>query len=313
MNRVFLTFDVEDFINKRSTIALKAILGLLRKHHLRAIFFITGHMAENLSKYPDIIHMLESHEIGYHSSSHSVRPTILEYTDVKNYDEAYDKSIERETSQIDPLTGERLGSGGISFLKKLFTHKEVSAFRAPGYCWAAPHLEALRDLGIQFDFSCLVSSVPVRHKSVTFYPRSVVGNWNGQKSDYTTVLHSILSCRSTVVAAHPNFFVNKTMWDSVYHKGNPKNLNEAKTEPRPLKEIMRSFAGLDRMLKLLSVTRYAKLIEVTPALVHSTERLEVSRMDFGKCYNSATNWAEHFFNYKPKFQIFHYLQFFEAV
>ena len=65
--------------------------------------------------YPELLDLLEKHEIGYHSSSHSVHPTIFEFTDVAKYDKAYQTSILRETSHINPLTGKIEGSGGILF------------------------------------------------------------------------------------------------------------------------------------------------------------------------------------------------------
>ncbi|MEM2507148.1 MAG: polysaccharide deacetylase family protein, partial [Nitrososphaeria archaeon] len=97
-SRLLLTFDVEDFINTNAIYSLLTLLRILNKYQMKAIFFITGHMAEKIANFPEIIDLLKNHEIGYHSSSHSVHPTIPEYTDVKSYEKAYEISIERETS-----------------------------------------------------------------------------------------------------------------------------------------------------------------------------------------------------------------------
>jgi len=120
-----LTFDCEDFINARSTSALYRILQLLHKSRLKALFFLTGHMAEKISTFPQILRFLEDHEIGYHSSAHSVRPTIFEYTDVEEYEQAYLLSLKRETRHINPITGDCEGEGGITFLKNLFPKKKI--------------------------------------------------------------------------------------------------------------------------------------------------------------------------------------------
>ena len=79
---IYLTFDCEDFINVRSMLALHRILELLQKYDVKGLFFLTGHMAEKIRNFPKILDLLENHEIGYHSSAHSVHPTIVEYTDV---------------------------------------------------------------------------------------------------------------------------------------------------------------------------------------------------------------------------------------
>ena len=76
MKKLILSFDVDDCINPNAIIALETILRLLNKYRVTALFFITGHMAERLSNFPKIIDLLNYHDIGFHSSSHSVRPII---------------------------------------------------------------------------------------------------------------------------------------------------------------------------------------------------------------------------------------------
>src|SRR3990172_8970078 len=113
MGQVLLTFDTEDFISENSVSSLRMLLLRLRKHGFKALFFLTGHIAEQLKGEDEVIHLLEEHEIGYHSSSHSVHPTIFEFTDVEDYEEAYKNAILRETSHINPLNGHIEGEGGI--------------------------------------------------------------------------------------------------------------------------------------------------------------------------------------------------------
>ena len=127
-SKTFLTFDCEDFFNDRSTFMLYRILELLKTHNFRGIFFLTGHMAEKISKFPKILDLLESQEIGYHSSAHTVRPTIIELTDVENYELARQYSLTRETRHINPLTGKAEGQGGIISLQNLFSSKKIFHF-----------------------------------------------------------------------------------------------------------------------------------------------------------------------------------------
>ena len=154
LRELFLTFDVEDFISDNSIWILQRILEDLKRYNLISLFFITGHMAEKLQNFPAIVDLLGDHMIGYHSSSHSVHPTIFEFTDIADYQTAYEISLQRETAHINPVCGRIEGRGGILALKSLFPRKDIKAFRAPGNCWSPPHLECLRDLGIEYDFQC---------------------------------------------------------------------------------------------------------------------------------------------------------------
>jgi hypothetical protein len=96
-------------------------LIILENHGLNALFFISGHMAEKLSLFPSTVSLLNKHQIGYHSSSHSVHPTIFEFTDIEDYDEAYRASLERETAHINPLLK---GRAGFDRFKIFFPKKE---------------------------------------------------------------------------------------------------------------------------------------------------------------------------------------------
>lgn len=220
-HKLYLTFDVEDFINDRSLDALERILKLLNKRHLKGLFFITGHMAEKLARLPQIVDSLDEHEIGYHSTSHSVHPTVFEYTDVGDYQEAYHTSLSREVAHINPLSGAIEGRGGIEALRDLFPHKKMESFRAPGFSWSPPHLEALTHLGVKYDFSTNISDIPVEYRGITFFPFPLFIDSVPLRS----FLRSVMRKKVTVVDFHPNFFVNEDWWDSIFFSGiNPNRL-----------------------------------------------------------------------------------------
>ncbi|MCD6242841.1 polysaccharide deacetylase family protein [Candidatus Bathyarchaeota archaeon] len=310
MHRVFLTFDVEDFINPNAIFALQRILELLEKYNIRAIFFITGHMAEKISNYSEIIERLKYHEIGYHSSSHSVHPTIPEYTDVKSYKKAYEESIRRETSHINPLTGKIERDGGIHFLQDLFYSKKIRAFRAPGMCWTPPHLEALKSLGIEHDFSTnLTCSELVSYKGLTFYPYTVTQQWNGTIYDYECLLFSILRNKITILDLHPTLFVNRIEWDFIYRKGNPKKLMNV--PKRPKKEIQELFNSFELLIKRIDFLRKIKLIKTDPSFSASNKKLSIRKKQVNKCYEKSMQWAIGCFNYHPKFIKSHFDYFFQ--
>ena len=309
MHNFFLTFDVEDYINPNSTHALSNILEILEKYKIKALFFITGHMAEKIRNFPNIIKMLEKHEIGYHSSSHSVRPTILEYTDLNSYQDAYEISLKRETSHINPLTGEIEGGGGIKCLKEIFPTKQIIAYRAPGCSWSAPHLEALRDLGIKFDFSSIFSHNPFYYKGITFYPYyPQLGEWQGNITQYIIVIRSILTLQHTIMDMHPNHLVNQNMWDFIYYHGNPDKQNQAKQ--RNSKSITSLFKSFEFLLRQLCAFQKIRLIKISTDLVTSHKTISQEEIDFKKAYEHSIYWVKTYFNYEPKFIYNHFMKFF---
>jgi len=307
--KFFFTFDVEDFINSNAVYALQRILEILEKYRLRAIFFITGHMAEKLSNHPKITDMLRNHEIGYHSSSHSVHPTIPEYTDVRNYKKAYETSIQREISHINPLTGKPEKESGIYFLQDLFHPKRIQAFRAPGMCWTPPHLEALKSLGIKYDFSTnLTLSEPISYKGITFYPFTVTQQWNGTIYDYECLLNSILNHEITVFDLHPTLLMNQIEWDSIYYKGNPKTLSTVPKRPQKETEIL--FYRFELLLKRIKFLQKTKLIDTNPNLNTARIKLTITEQQVNYCYETSMRWSIKRFGYNPKFIRKHFHEFF---
>jgi len=306
-HKIFLTFDVEDFINERSAKALHAVLLLLAKYKLRALFFITGQIAEELASYAEILELLRGHQIGYHSSSHSVRPTILEYTDVEDYEEAKSISLKRECSHIDPLTGEIQGEGGIHVMRSLFRNGVVEAFRAPDYCWTPPHLEALRDLGIKYDFSSQMSKEPVDFRGITFYPYPICHNWTGNYL-FRDLLFSLLKRKTIVVNFHDWYFVDAQPWNYFYSNGNPEKLHQV--EARKQDETRRMFLAFELFLKILKVVQDLNLARITPKLERSLTSLNTEQIDPKKACMTMARWHKDNYGYFPANLGQHFERFF---
>jgi peptidoglycan/xylan/chitin deacetylase (PgdA/CDA1 family) len=310
MGQVILTFDTEDFASENSIRFLHSLLSCLEKHKLKALFFVTGHMAERLKAYPEITNLLEEHEIGYHSSGHSVHPTIFEFTDVKSYKEAYKVALARETSHINPLTGQIEGKGGISAVRLLSHNKEIVAYRAPGFCWSPPHSEALRDLGLRFDFSTIIASLPVSYKGLTFYPYPALREWHGRLSDYRMVLSSAFRRRVTVVAIHPSLFVSQNPWDSIYHEGNPKRITSP--PPRAISEREKMFRSFDLFLRRAKQLERMGLVQLTPRLRRSERELVIAQDRVEIVYERSMKWPREFFRYEPRHLRKHFYEFFKV-
>jgi hypothetical protein len=315
MLKLLLTLDCEDFINPRSTFALRRVLELLQKYDLRAIFFLTGHVCEKLMSFPEISNLLEEQEIGYHSTAHSVHPNLFQYTDVENYHVARHISLDRETAHINPLTGEAEEKGGFLLLKDLFPNNKIVSFRAPGFCWSPPHLEALEELGIRFDFSTNLSPTPIRYGKTTFYPFSEWGY--SFKPIAFSLLRSLKMFRRAflgmfsqyvVLMFHPDNFVNKRGWDIIYWNGNPKQL--CMVVPKSQKEAQDMLRGFELFLKRINFLAKKGILEVTPPLQEGKIKTSFTEADILRVYRRSISWPKKFFNYQPKFLLSHFFKYF---
>lgn len=306
LRRLYLTFDTEDFISKNAMSVLHKILESLKKYELKGLFFVTGHVAEKLQDFPLVIDLLNEHPICYHSSSHSVHPTIFEFTDIKDYFEAYEVSIQRETAHVNPLTGDIEGKGGIYALKDLFPRKQITAFRAPGHCWSPPHLEALKSLGIEYDFSANISSSSVAYKDITFYPHPLLGHWQGTLSEYTVLLVSSRHGLS-LITIHPSLLVNRDEWDAIYFRSNPRKL--VAPTPRSPSEAASLYRKFDLLLRQFRDLQKIHALEVTPNLEKSKRTLSLTKFEVDDCYQESIKWAR-IQGYTPRFLYDHFLRFF---
>jgi len=318
MPDLFLTFDVEDFIKEKSFLILKQIIDILDHAELKGLFFITGHIADKLKAYPELKQRLGNHEIGYHSTAHSVRPLIIEYTDVEDYYESVEISLKRETSLISPITGEILGPGGLLSLRELFPKKPIVSFRAPGFAWSPPMLEALTKLGIKYDFSTRLKTGPSFYRGTQFYPFPIVlCPPDGYPFNLRTLARSfrkILSNGTAVLLLHPTSLINKESsinkesWDAIYYQGNPKVLVPAKD--RNGREQRRQIGEFALFIERISSLKKAGLIEVTPPFKRSSKYLEPTQELVDRMYLDSVKWGIENFNYRPRFLYSHFLYFF---
>lgn len=309
---VLLTFDVEGFPGREDLISMEIIsalydvLKLLKKYDLKCLFFITGTVAEKISCYPLVLELLRFHEIGYHSSSHSVKPRIFEYTDIKSYEQAVEISRQRETSSIDPFTGSISGKGGILSLRQIFPEKKITSFRAPFFCWSPPHLEALKELGVRLDFSTYICNEPVSHKGITFMPFPTVIDsisWN-----FPVILKRMLSEKFLVFLMHPSHVVFK-LGEPFY-----RQLNDSFASFQARKHIHQlvkfKFSQLELFFLMLRKLQRNRLIEIKGALEESKKSLELKTSDIKKVYEKSVQAPEKFFGYEPKFLWPHFQEFF---
>jgi hypothetical protein len=319
-SKVFLTFDIEgpapheDVVEERTLFILQRILESLKRNGLTGLFFLPASVAEALANHNEIIELLRSHQIGYHATTHSIRPLILEYTDVPDYKMAIEVSLRREQASIDQATGEIKGEGGLLSLRKMFPEKQIVAFRAPFDCWSPPHLEALKSLGMCYDFSSTITSYPTSHRGMTFFPPpmtldgipNIIGSMERTRSEthyfrMRALLSTLMRNACTVVAMHPARFVFKTR--RRYLEKNVENY------PRDSTDVAIRLIVVDLLFKQLGILQRMGLVEVTPQL----ETAEKGKRDFdvGEIYLQSVYRPSRLFSYKPKFLYSHFERFFD--
>ena len=278
---VYLTFDTEDFRNPKSLTALANILKTLNRHNLRGLFFITAEMAETIAKNHLILRLLEDHYVGYHSNAHYVRPAIPQFTDVESYDEAVKISLIRETSRINPLTGEPEGEGGIKILREIFTNHNITAFRAPGHIWTPPHLNALQKLGIKFDFSAKIFQNNVQYHNAAIYkgvcfcpfPKSM-------ESRLAHLLYILFRRKKLCLETHEWAYINS------------------------------DFKKLNLMLEYLARLQRLGLVRVVPLPDGGIEITNFTKSDILKTYYASIRYPRWRLNYKPRYLLSHFFHFF---
>jgi hypothetical protein len=275
---------------------------------MRGLFFITGHMAEKLENHPELVIRLSDHEVGYHSTSHSVRPLISEFTDVEDYFEAVKIAFNREMSSVSPITGKTIGSGGLASLRRLFPKNRIISFRAPGFCWSPPHLEALNKLGLIHDFSTCLKPIPLHYKGTIFYPFPLSLDLNF--ISWLKCIKLITVQNYTILLLHPSSLVNQGNWDSIYTNGNPKELTLTPSKlPKEQRRLLNNFSLFAKSLNKLQQTG---LIEVNPRLVSCKINLNPTQPLVDRLYFEGTRWSIENFNYHPNFLYDHYKKFFDS-
>ena len=105
MTDVFFSFDTEDYVNPIGAEGVLRSAELLRKAGVKGCFCVVARLAETFGKWgrTDVIEALRHHEINTHSYAHSYHPTINEYTDIGDFEEALARFLEQEEKAVQTL------------------------------------------------------------------------------------------------------------------------------------------------------------------------------------------------------------------
>ena len=90
MTKVFISFDTEDYVNPHGVDGIIKTAAIHEKHGVVGCYNVVARLAQALVRWgrQDAIEALKGHEIEHHSLAHSLHPTINEYTDIEDFEEA---------------------------------------------------------------------------------------------------------------------------------------------------------------------------------------------------------------------------------
>lgn len=139
--RVFIWFDVEDYVTPESDIALGRVLEILGRHGCRATLKLVGEKVRGLQRrgHHDILAALRSQDIGYHTDYHSKPPTVAQYALEGDWAGGVAEFMRRERNGLETLTG--------AFGRR------PTCYGQPGGSWAPHVYPALRtwDIPVYLD------------------------------------------------------------------------------------------------------------------------------------------------------------------
>ena len=308
--QVLLTFDVEgvppeeDSLDGHSLMCLHRSLDMLDEYDFKGIFFIAATVAKQIRTYPKLVRQLSQHRIGYHSASHSRSLPIIHCTDVPDYGLAVENSTRSESSEADPISQ----THNLQILSEVFPRNVIDCFRAPFLVWTPPYLEALRTLGIRFDFSSYMSDTPVTFKGITFYPGPITIDDTlatfitkaDPRSTPKLTLGQLFQRSVSVLHFHPSSLLFHRYLHS--RKGN---------RFRGQIQVKLAISMLHLLLKRIDILRRNNLVEVTSSLSQGWPVLKPEEIDIGRVYWLGVKNAVTHFNYQPRFVRGHFMHFFD--
>lgn len=211
MTNVIFSFDTEDIINERGADGILRCARILREEGVKGCFNIIGLLPNALAEWgrDDIVKELEYHEIDFHSHSHSIHPTINEYTDKEDYYEALGEFIKDE-------------SAGMKKVKDFFNRDYLPAACIPGNCTSYVAHYGYEKLGFKFfsgdNIYDKVSYRPIYNCNTVslHYARPLDGVlFRLNKNEIADYVNETARGKHTMIFFHhPQRAYCKTFWDS---------------------------------------------------------------------------------------------------
>lgn len=257
MTYVSFSFDTEDYVNPNAIWCIKEIADILTRNDVKGCFNVVGWLAKllrDLGK-DDVIEAVKRHEIDSHSLKHSWHPTINEYTDVEDIEEAIGRFVKEESENI-------------AILKEIFGVDELVAWCPPGNSTSYAGHYGCERLGFKA-FCGDELTDRVRFRPINFcnlvctrYSHDIVSTLLELKEeDIPSLLDELAKAEYVTYANHPQEFINTAFWDGINLRGKNRPKDEWEPSPvRPEEETAELFRKLDILVKAIKNDDRFKII-----------------------------------------------------
>ena len=247
MTDIIFSFDTEDFTSSVAADAVIEEAKLLKKHGIKGGFSVVGLLAQQLQNWgrQDVIEAMKEHIIGNHSYGHSLHPTINEYTDLDDFDAAYEEVLRQETLSQ-------------NLIENMAGRKPLAFACPPGNQKSYVAMYAYADMGYPI-YADTVCDTPdgrgmyycnIFHSQYTycmerfFYMKS--------EERLKEVLEELATHKRVIAYTHPNMALFSDWWDKNYEKYNHCEFGQWEPcQRRPLEETQRYYRYLDRFMELV--------------------------------------------------------------
>lgn len=248
MTDLIFSFDTEDFTCNRAADGILEVAEMLRAEGIRGCFNLVGLLAKQLVAWgrTDVLEALKYHEVEFHSYGHSLHPCLNEYTNIENFDAAYQEVIRQETA-------------GIAAVRAATGADKLYAACPPGNNENYVAMYAYTDLGIPCYVGALVDTP--RGEGAFFCNALYLYYYNcfeeivpkGLMND-PAFYDQLAEREHVIIYNHPNRLLYHNFWDAVnYYDGkNHYPFGEWKEADRMTEEEREAFrAGIRTLIRTL--------------------------------------------------------------
>ncbi len=217
--KIMFCYDTEDFTTVESTEAAAKMADILTEEGCKGSFMTVGRVAQELikSKRFDLIDRLNRHEIDFHTKDHTVHPTLIEYTDIEDFNRAAGRLLKEECE-------------GMGMVKAVFGNENFYAAVPPGPSRSYAAMIIYNELGIPVYAD---SVLPTKEGKDIFYcgalqldytvwfEGDIFDRYSGDDSIIDELKDRLATREKAIIYDHPNRFIFDEFWDAVnYNKEN---------------------------------------------------------------------------------------------
>lgn len=286
MTDIIFSFDTEDFTSAYAADAVEAEAEILQKEGVKGGFCLVGLFAKQLENWnkTNVCEALKHHTIGNHSYGHTVHPTINEYTDLEDFEEAKKECLRQETESQD-------------LIKAVTDNAPVIFACPPGNQKSYVAMYTYADMGYPI-YADTVCDTPdgqgVFYCNIyqTRYTYMLESSFKALDTEegINSILDKLASHKRAIIYTHPHYALLTECWDSVnYKKENLHPFGEWEPCKRRDPEVTAGFyEGIKRLIQMIKkdgrfrITNYEELAET----LKSEGKRVITKDDIPKLYGA---------------------------